>query len=289
MNKLWWEDILLWLCDFNVFIFVFLCVVLFGFVLKTNNSVGQSPIIVMDTPSRPIIETFQTTDITSSPTTPPTFISPVPVTQKPEFIIVFIPVNWRLGQEVFRQTAQNHADTFIKESNINTYFEVGVVILEDGIDGISLESNDVVYDIIVYGAQNYPGDRYIGLTDGDVRPDGESNVVGWTSGGIGVIAEYNDKYVVTHELGHTFGLCDEYNYLVWIRQDAEFKGGCPNIYPPDCPTTESNEPICEGQPAQDGSNSIMGPAGLPGGYSFNEESLSHLEKVFSAFSNGDIP
>lgn len=203
--------------------------------------------------------------------------------------MVFVPVNWQSDQVAFRESAQDQAGIFIRESNIEKYFSVNVVILERGIENVSLRRYELVYDILEFALQVQPGDRYIGLTDGDLRPGGDSNVVGWTSGGFAMVAEYTEDYVVTHELAHTFGLCDEYSYTDWNLQNSEYDGGCPNPYPKDCPRVESDVPVCDGAPADDGSNSIMGPAGLPGDYSFNNASFTHLQKVFETLSNGDIP
>jgi hypothetical protein len=45
-------------------------------------------------------------------------------------------------------------------------------------------------------------------------------------------------YLVDHELGHTYSLCDEYNYLLGTGQDLKLllggKGGCANSFPDYC-------------------------------------------------------
>jgi hypothetical protein len=288
MNKPWWESPLCWLCDYGAFVAVLFLILAFGayrFLFASELSAPivaptSTPVVAVATPTPTRVASF-----TEIPRPPTLTATSTPVVEKPEFILVFVPVNWKLSQSKFEQAAQKQADIFMRESDIENYFTVKVVPLEKGLDNVSLGSDTLVYDILEFVLQEQPGDRYIGLTDGDLNPDGESDVVGWTSGGSGLVAEYQDEYVVTHELGHTFGLCDEYSYADWKRQDEEKKrqdeenDGCPNLYPEDCPQEESNE-LCKGAPAKDGSNSIMGPAGMSGAYSFNEASLDHLKETF---------
>src|SRR3989344_6530882 len=46
----------------------------------------------------------------------------------------------------------------------------------------------------------------------------------------GVIIEEDERHLAAHELGHTFGLCDEYNNDTWANQDIflGIPGFCPN-------------------------------------------------------------
>jgi hypothetical protein len=280
-------------CDYGLVALVFILVFLLGFLQLQNKNINPpsitSPVATtaIATPtivSTPImLSTLQPafTQVISFPVLPTLIPSP----EKPEFILVFVPVNWGLSQSEFQQAAQAQSDIFINESDIENYFTVTVVALKNGVENASLGSDTLVYDMQEFALQEQAGNRYIGLTDGDLSPEGDSNVVGWTSGGSAMVAEYQDKYVVTHELGHTFGLCDEYSYSDWSRQNEAYdgSGGCPNPYPKDCPHEESDEPICNGAPASDGSNSIMGPAGLPGDYSFNKKSKDHLQEVFQGY------
>jgi hypothetical protein len=200
---------------------------------------------------------------------------------KPEFILVFLPVAWQSDLAGFKQAAHTQADTFIRESQIDEYFTVKVEILTSGPENVSLTDPNLDYTVLEFGLTHMAGDRYIGLTDGDLAPDGESDIVGWTSGGQVVVSETLERYVTAHELGHTFGLCDEYNYSEWTLQDGSMSSGCPNSYPSICPQTMAEGITCDGAPTSDGRNSIMGPSGLPGAYGYNSPSLDYLLRIFS--------
>jgi hypothetical protein len=104
-----------------------------------------------------------------------------------------------------------------------------------------------------------------------------------------MIVEAEGVSITAHELGHTFGLCDEYNYSEWVLQNESFMGGCPNPYPASCPMITSDEITCDGQPTSDGRNSIMGPAGLFGEYGFNDACLEHLQQTFEYLTSLRTP
>ena len=91
------------------------------------------------------------------------------------------------------------------------------------------------------------GDRYIGLTTLDICT--AIKACGYAQFPYSylhdtVIVQHlsSDPIITSHELGHTFGLCDEYSQSNWNWEDAEFKdhglSGCPNPYP--CLTTGCN-------------------------------------------------
>ena len=190
----------------------------------------------------------------------------------------------------FNTVANHHAEIFLSESDIETYFDVNVQLLDDALDGLSLTDPDILDLVVQFGMENMAADRYIGVTTGDLKPNGNTTISGWTYGPDfpGVIVEGDLPEVSAHELGHTFGLCDEYNYSAWVQQNEEIPGSCPNPYPVDCPRELGDMVICFGNPTQDGKNSLMGPAGLPGDYGFNVQSYNHLLKIFGILSSQDI-
>ena len=282
-----------WLCDNGLLI---LAISIMGIVslLRWGSVPVLSGLPFFSTPTptatlTPVPSATQTTTATLPPTVTmtaqPTLI-PISV---PEFVIVFVPLHWQSGRDEFEHMAQQQAENFIVESGIESFFTVDVILLETGLDDAQLNSNDLVFDMVEFGFSQTPGDRYIGLTDGDIAPEGISDVVGWTAGGVGVVNESSDFYVTAHELGHTFGLCDEYSYREWFRQNEEYPEGCPNPYPPDCPQNLTDGVICDGLPTLDGRNSIMGPAGLPGEYGFNHASLTHLQWMFQELAELSAP
>jgi len=199
--------------------------------------------------------------------------------------LVFMPVMWQTDQDSFEQVAHIQANTFIRESHIDTLFNVIVEILSDGPKDVSLTDPELDIGIDQYGLEHKPGDRYIGITDSDLAPNGNNDIAGWTSDGQAVVEESADPYITSHELGHTFGLCDEYNLSEWTRENEEFPSGCPNPYPSSCPQTMADGVICDGTPTTDGYYSIMGPAGLLGAHGYNSPSLDHLLQAFSELAS----
>ncbi|MEK6983544.1 MAG: hypothetical protein AABX33_03140 [Nanoarchaeota archaeon] len=43
-----------------------------------------------------------------------------------------------------------------------------------------------------------------------------------------LVEESTVRYVAAHEVGHTFGFCEEYDSTAWNKQDGFFGGRCPN-------------------------------------------------------------
>ncbi len=47
-----------------------------------------------------------------------------------------------------------------------------------------------------------------------------------------VVIASDANSTATHEIGHTFGLCDEYSLTAWNDQNSSYPRGCPNKFPP---------------------------------------------------------
>lgn len=200
---------------------------------------------------------------------------------KPEYVIVVVPVMWSGTIEEFEEAAHEEVGYFITESQIERYARVRVEIVNIPLTDVSLSDPDLPELAQRHALPLVSGDRYVGLTDGDLVLHGSSSVVGWTRlGGSAIIAEVGYLTVTAHELGHTFNLCDEYGYLYWSRQNRFLESGCPNPYPDTCPKTEEEGVSCEGLAASDGSPSIMGPAMAGSHQRYNAPSLSHLHATF---------
>jgi len=281
MNKRWWEQPVCFLCDYGLALLVFLLVIGVG-IWRWGIASPATPTSLLPTATNfpTSASPFPTQAQTPLILTPSTTQIP----EKVNFILVFIPVNWQSSEENFMEIANRHADLFVSESHIDEYFDVWVTVAEGGLSNADLESDDLVVDIEEFGIINYPGDRYIGITDGDLALDGDTSVSGWTAGGGSMVVEADGDSITAHEIGHTFGLCDEYNYQEWSRQNDELIAGCPNSYPDSCPTDITDSVVCDGQPTLDGRNSIMGPSGLPGAYGFNQACQEHLRKMFSSMT-----
>lgn len=200
---------------------------------------------------------------------------------KPEYVLVLVPVAWSGTMDEFDRAANEQARLFIEQSEIELFADVRIVLLHDNLTSVSLSDDNLPDRVMRFALAREPGDRYIGVTDGDLILDGNSSVVGWTHlGGLAVICEASYSAVTAHELGHTFDLCDEYNYVYWLQQNAEL-GGCPNPYPSTCPQIGADIAMCGGMPADDGSPSIMGPA-VQVEQGYNRPSLDHLHSMFES-------
>lgn len=290
------EDVICWLCDHGLMLLVVLGAVILFVILNNSNLGIQNPAPLGFTPTlapTTIYSPSPTLTATSLPSVTPTIevsYTATPITQEYGFVLAFLPLNWESGDLEFKEAAQQQADVFVAESGIDDYFSVEVVILDVGLDNADLTDPALLVDVIRFGLEQVAADRYIGLTDGDLAPGGEEDVVGWTNPQYaGVVGESTDIYVTAHELGHTFGLCDEYSYTEWSRQDEDAPEGCPNPFPTLCEKSLSYDVICEGQPTADGQNSIMGPSGMLGEYGFNEASFMYLHQEFQRLVEESSP
>ena len=209
---------------------------------------------------------------------------------KPVFILAFVPLGWQSDRPGFEQEALRQAYFFIEESGIEDYFRVQVHLLDAGPPEISPDTDRLLQQIVQFGRQSVTADRYIGLTDGDLIDERVKDLRGRTLGpdNLVVVVEAGSDRLLAHELGHTFGLCDEYNYSDWSLQDRAYPSGCPNPYPLLCPRLVTQEIICIGQKTADGRFSLMGPSGLDGGYGYNTASSKHLQKQFKQLAQQSL-
>lgn len=222
----------------------------------------------------PTPESLSTEQVLQSTNVP----SPTAVAAVPEMVFAVLPVNWGGTSVEFRAEAERQMELFLQESLIDKYFRTRVIYLESGLENVSLTDVDLIYQIVEFGAMKVPADRYIGITDQDLAPNGNVGIAGWAAFfGQGVVAESYEN-VSAHELGHTYGLCDEYSYREWRRENDFLLLGCPNPYPEQCEKVDDSEAWCEGTPTDDGRNSIMGAGGPLPGFGFNRTCLDHLNK-----------
>jgi hypothetical protein len=286
------DEFTCWLCDYGWILPLFLVVLMGGWQVRglwvpaAVPLVGEtplSPILTGTVTAVPIVTALSPTPGPATTTPPPAYTPTTEMPALPQYIVVMVPLNWQGDRASFEAAAREEIAYFSTESDIDRYFALEIKLVEDNMTDADLTSNTLLYDMVEFAAQREPADRYIGLTDGDLSLDGEASITGWTAGpnSLGVMGEANAHYVIAHELGHTYGLCDEYNYAIWQEQDQEFQDGCPNPFPAECEQTPTNEISCLGAPTEDGRNSIMGPSGLDGAYGFNTPGLNHLLEVFA--------
>ncbi len=287
MNRKPLESAVCFFCDYGLVLLAILIVLIVA-VFRLTRAPSDTAVIQPVPTAEPIGTTPQATqpggtEIVSTPVTP--VVTPT-LTTRPQYILAFVAVNWEGSRASFEREAQAQADFFITKSGIDQFFDVQVVLVETEMSGANLSAEAVLDEMIQFGIQHQPADRYIGLTDGDLAPDGDRWVSGWSYGPDtqGVIVEKGGISITAHELGHTYGLCDEYNYSFWVEQNAGFPLGCPNPYPDSCPKNSNQVMECDGEPASNGDSSIMSGSGMGTDFGFNQASLDHLSNVFTILS-----
>ncbi|GAB4480142.1 MAG: hypothetical protein OHK0031_01060 [Anaerolineales bacterium] len=292
MEKRPGDDLLCFLCDYPWLALIFVLLVLFALIRLRPVSAPAEPAL-SQTPASAAVTPLSVSPLPSltvrapagqiPPSAQPTLVGqPSSTPSVPTFTLAFIAVNWRGNLADFRLSAQAQAQTFAAEAGLENFLRLNVIAADAAMTDQDLTDPALVDLVLAFAReQGIRADRYVGLTNADLAPEGMSGVVGWTSGGSGLMVETQDPYVTAHELGHTFGLCDEYNYADWSRQNSEYAGGCPNPYPAFCDQALAGGVNCDGTPADDGANSIMGPAGLLGDYSYNRNCLTHLQQKFA--------
>lgn len=286
------------LCDYWYLLLLVIGGLIFAIWFKVNNAniaIPQAPVEETSTPvyrespmnTTPITPTNSPelgseTDVMAQPPTSPSPIGG----ENPEFIIAFVPIEWNNSIADFETVAAQHFSYFLNESGIDNYFDMDIRFVNQD-DSLKAMSDNIVTELILYGTSQMPADRYVGLTTVDMNYEGDYSIAGWTMGDDcqGVIAEYFDEEITAHELGHTFGLCDEYSMKAWEDQNEHYINKCPNQLDASCEMDE----ICVGVISSDGSNSIMGVAGLIGEYSYNDPCKNALASRFASMRNANNP
>lgn len=183
--------------------------------------------------------------------------------------LIFVPVNWGSDDQAFRNAAEDHFKFFIK----NTPLEGCDYKAKIEIIPVSRQCH--ITPNPSYPLCNvYPDDIFVKLRDCANRagytlvPDVD-RIVGITTQNIqvydpsmgcldhvagyaqlrenAVIVEHMDPSVTAHELGHTYGLCDEYAYSRWTMANSYLQSqglSCPNSYPDCC----GDRPCCVDHP-----------------------------------------
>lgn len=253
-------------------------------VVKTENTATpaagttqtQAPTNMLGLPS---IETQASA--TGTQTSPTNNVTPSPA-GPPEYVVAFVPVHWKGTRQEFIDTANRQGYFFRQASGLENFFNVKYIFFELTFSEGKLTDSDLLDRMLVWAIQRDPADRYIGLTDGDLAPDNNTWVAGYTFGidTQGVLAETTEDTIAAHELGHTYGLCDEYNYNSWDEQNQSLSDGCPNPYPSHCPKNTGVVNECDGTPSSDGKMSLMASSGPPDQSAYNETCQEHLTEFF---------
>lgn len=214
--------------------------------------------------------------------------------EEPKLNLMFVPVNWETREiglfekilnfltgkkEIdFESAVDKQAEVFLESTGLNSCMDK-IRILKHKTNcevNLSMTSNkgrhEVLKNITNCLSKNPVPDnwRIIGLTDKSIP-----GALGYTCRVCRtVIANISRDEVSAHELGHTYGLCDEYNYTIW--HDSDLEDPCPNAFPDYCSKNETE--WCEGEICGDTCRCIMG---VPLDKSINQEfgpnCKSHLE------------
>jgi len=163
--------------------------------------------------------------------------------------LVFVMVDWDDGVPAFNEQVTAHANRFREVSGLNDCngLQVDIRRVTTNVPGVNNPVCDTLDAQALQVLQNIKewafvnnsvkGDRYIGLTTEE--DTSACDLQGWTvrppsEGSDTVVLKYSNNITTSHELGHTYGLCDEYCYDVagyqcWTDQNAGYT--CPNSYP----------------------------------------------------------
>ncbi len=299
-DKSYQEDIACFLCDYWYLVLIVLGLLFWGFWLLKQLPAAAAPIptAIPTSTAQPVTEPPLSTPTPQMETEIPLAVTETPeVTEvvattaeptlaKPVYIFGMIPVNWQGTEAEFTELANNYLDYFVDKSNMDEYFDVQIQILTESPD-LNANDQNIINELTYYGMSQIPADRYIGITSQDVILEGDSDIVGFTQGdnAYSVISEADEVSIVAHELGHTYGLCDEYSYEAWMYQNEDLPGGCPNPLATSC---QNNGEMCIGVFTDRGLNSMMGAAGYDGGYGFNTDCYNYLQERFQNLAESVI-
>ncbi len=189
---------------------------------------------------------------------------PEPKTYVPnKYTLVFVPLNWQGSLSSFDDAAWSHANFVIDNLEVLTPNNTDVRLLTQNLmlnfDKTNYKHFSDWAKISSFALeQGITGDRYIGITNEDIW----GLVAGLSNGGSVVVVETGAVHVTAHELGHSWGLLDEYNGSYWLShavlQYLYPLGSPPNSYPGDDPELAAEETVHSYGRAFDGKRCIMG-------------------------------
>lgn len=168
------------------------------------------------------------------------------VVETKEFRTIFRGVDWAFSDEDFVEYSQKQARFILGTYPVSQgkyYTEFNLAPFDSRTDPTQ-ELSDTDYLSILIGlhlsellaGKNF--DRIVGLVTDDwfSAHGSESEGISHPLEHSAILASISSPSISAHEIGHTYGLCDEYYYNVWSYQNllAFLTGGCPNSFPESC-------------------------------------------------------
>jgi len=213
---------------------------------------------------------------------------------KPKLKIVFMPVNWNSGWVSFNNSAQQQYDNIINNIPLASCPEKAEGLFLNTncnvnfLDGCQCADLIDIEKCVILSGEDY--DYIIGLEDSDVC----GSVLGFSCGFGTVFSESSVTLVSVHELGHEWGLNDEYVDACMCGLGlVDPSANCLNltlngddpVFPytsnycggGSCPT--SYTVTCYGNKNPSNGRCIMSFGNAPGPRKFCQECLNHLATV----------
>lgn len=187
------------------------------------------------------------------------------IRSRSQYTIVFIPLNWQGNLDTFYSEALQQASFLIDNVGILTWDNTAVISLSQNLvlnfDKTDVENFNSWNDISQFAInRGFAGDRYVAITNEEIWGD----VEGYSNWSPVVVLEDGAVHVTAHELGHSWGLLDEYNGDIWLQQAFALYGypiGSPsNSYPGDEPELADEDMVKSYGREFDSHRCIMGSA-----------------------------
>jgi parallel beta-helix repeat protein len=188
------------------------------------------------------------------------------------YSIVFIPLNWHGSMSDFYAEAQGQGRFYVDRLDALTYENTAFIMTDsctldfDKSAGAAQKFSNFTTIKNWANAHGYYGARYIAITDEDIW----GNVAGLSGWGDTVVCEKGYVVITAHELGHSYGLLDEYvDYGTWQRQAQRYGQTTsphpyPVGYPNPYPTGADRDSYLQGRKYGNGMVSVMGSASRDG-------------------------
>jgi len=231
---------------------------------------GQSVMLITTRSSTPLNE-YVITVTASGATKQHSTQTLLSVSPRSRYNIVFIPLNWQGDLATFSPEVDAQASFLIDNIDALTWQNTGILKMSQSLT-LSFDKTEGTEgppatgwrafkrwsDIQQFALNNgFTGDRYVALTNEDIW----GSVGGQSNGGNVVVVEQGASHITAHELGHSWGLLDEYKYQYWLDKAIRWynypTGFPPNSYPGDDPDLDPGQSWGR---SFDGHRCIMGPS-----------------------------